>query len=156
METLRYSKILISAILLSGCVHNPTPLAVEPKKDPTAAIPLPLEVSHSALARMSDDELHSYVSTLNWNTFRSYSALRVINQYAASRGWEPPKTAPICRYARIPSIPDMPSFKADAIEGKDDLERKLMVYVYDAQTENDITRAVFEEKLSQMRFFCIY
>lgn len=108
------------------------------------------------LVLMSDEQLYKYVTTLNWDMFRHYSAMRVVNQYAASRGWQSPDTAPICRYAIIPDLPDIKRFKSDLISDSEELTEKLMVYIYDIQAESKVTKAVFNANRENMQFFCIY
>ena len=170
-------KLLIPALvfLLSGCVARPG----EPPPPPDINVTVESQntnqteatatsiatsksfiiksaISQKALMNMDNRDLYDYVTTLNWDLFRHYSTMRVVNQYAQSRGWSSPKTDPICRYARIPDIPDMKQFNADSNANDQELAEMLMVYIYDIQTEAEMTKAVYESNVEQMRFFCIY
>ncbi len=164
MTTLHKTKIIIATIIATialstiGCVGGrygtplppPPQMMADPDKDGAIVI-----LQQEELKDMANDTLYDYVTGLNWEMFRSYSEMRVINQYAVSRGWTVPDTAPICRYARIPDLPVMAEF-THAGEESGELMELLMVYIYDMQTTHAVTKAVFEENLSHLKFFCVY
>lgn len=151
------------AIGLSGCI---APVRTPPPSTVTVSLPVelkteslitpPLVSTQEQLTYMNDEMLFDYVTTLNWEMFRNYSTVRVVNQYATSRGWSSPDTTPICRYARIPELPDLKDFDAKKVKDGDELTELLLVYIYDIQSESEITKAVFDENLSKLQYFCIY
>lgn len=158
-------KLLVSVaitLMLMGCTatvpelsaETPAPMTIVVDKN--GLINLEKTLPQVKLSKMGEKELFEYVTTLNWRMFRHYSTIRIVNQYARTRGWDSPDATPICRYAVIPDLPDIKEFSTDTVTDGQDLTEMLMVYIYDIQSEADITRAVFEEQVKQMQFFCIY
>ena len=160
--------LTIIVLTLAGCTTI-LPPSQPPPKTVTVDLPVPLtsvgikEISNNVLTvnqdflmDMSDEILFNYVTMLNWEMFRSYSTIRIVNQYATSRGWSSPDTTPICRYSRIPRLAEIKAFSDSGDKDAAALTESLMVYIHDIQAENEITKAVWDDNIRKLRFFCIY
>lgn len=54
---------------------------------------------------------NEYVNNLNWELLYMFAYVKSVNEYAVQHGWNPPKTAPLCRLVEWPKLLPLPQFR---------------------------------------------
>lgn len=100
--------------------------------------------------------LHQYATDLNWYMFYMFSYTRVLNQYALSKGWVPPETAPLCKTFAWPRLKGMPKFDYDEGDNLGKLEYELAAYITKLKAAYKGEQIKFEEAELWQERFCMY
>lgn len=99
-------------------------------------------------------DVDKYADDLNWYMIFIFSYTKAFNEYAKTRGWEAPHTAPICRLVEWPKLEPFPNFDPNSYDKNiNDFEWKLTQYVkklkkiYSAQRDDVHDREYIQREL---------
>lgn len=142
--------------------HSPTPsISVEQPirtayKPPLSAVTLPPDIA--TYQNIGDDVivLKNYATDLNWYMFYLFSYTHVINQFAIQRGWEPPKTAPLCKTFAWPKQMEVPFFEYKEGMSLEDLDVELTLFISEAKARYQEQQKLFDEAEMWQRRLCMY
>lgn len=134
-------------------VEKPTQTHYKP---PLSSVTLPPDIS--TYQNIGEDVivLKNYATDLNWYMFYLFSYTHVINQFAKQRGWEPPKTAPLCKTFAWPKQMDVPFFEYREGMSLEDLDVELTLFIAEAKARYEEQQKLFDEAEMWQRRLCMY
>lgn len=100
--------------------------------------------------------LHSYTDDLNWYLFYLFSYAHIVNKYAISKGYTPPKVEPICKVFKWPKFLPVPKLEYNGNVSMDDVELELALFISKARVAYEGQRRRFEDAEMWQRRLCIY
>ncbi len=151
----------LTAILVAGCVSYARPLNEDPMiaKWESHFGPYP-EYPH--IIKGTDpldnvDDMENYVDSLNWYFNYLFAYVKVVNEYAATKGYTPPRTTPICKLITLPSLNKIPSFNSKSLntEGHE-FEQELTNYIIKLKSLAKDDREDIKNVTHYQKYLCIY
>lgn len=116
-----------------------------------------VDLNYEKLEKLPTPVLIRTVDKENLRLRFEFEQLQALNQYAQTRGWHPPKVAPLCIKHEIPKLPKLPEFKPTVKDGTmPHFEQEISDYVKSVVRTYAYAGQSIEDTLDAMKTDCLY